>query len=265
MGVAGLLTATLAALQWITLSVALILFNKWLMQYGGFPLPLTLCALHMASSFTLASIFRLFGFVDANLSMEQIVKLVVPTGLLFAAAICTGNEAFLFLTVSFIQMVKAWTPTIVLVVSVCAGLETLSCRLVVIVLITSSGVALAIYGELEFQLFGFLMILGSLLLESLRLVLVEILYTSSAVRLSGLSGVYYMSPICFVAVLPVAYYFEREQLGAVWHAGSVKPYFLGLNCACAFALNVSSLVLVKHTSALSMKVRARPTRPLRAT
>jgi hypothetical protein len=74
-----------------------------------------------------------------------------------------------------------------------------------------------------------------------------------------------MSPICFVAVLPVAYYFEREQLGAVWHAGSVKPYFLGLNCACAFALNVSSLVLVKHTSALSMKVRARPTRPLRAT
>lgn len=256
--VGRIVTALLATAQWVFLSVTLILFNKWLMQYGGFPLPLTLCTMHMATSFAIACIFKLFGQVETNLTVDQIVRLVLPTGLLFASAICTGNEAFLYLTVSFIQMVKAWTPTVVLILSVLAGLEHLSCRLVAIVLITSGGVALAIYGELEFAMFGFVMILGSVVLEALRLVLVEVLYSSSEVRLSGLSGVFYMSPICFLAVLPVAFVFEGDKIRSVFESSAVRPHLLAINCCCAFLLNVSSLVLVKHTSALTLKVcRAR--------
>jgi hypothetical protein len=240
------------------MSVTLILFNKWLMATGGFPLPLTLCALHMASSFLIASVFRCFGLVEANLSMGQVFKLVVPTGLLFAASISTGNEAFLFLTVSFIQMVKAWTPTVVLVLSVIAGLEKPSCKLATIVLVTSGGVALAIYGELEFAMFGFVMILASVVFEALRLVLVEVLYATSPVRLSGLTGVYYMSPVCFVAVLPVALCFEWDKIDTIVQHGGVRVPLLLANCACAFGLNVASLVMVKQTSALTLKVRGLP-------
>jgi len=259
--IASALTIAFATGQWVFLSVALILFNKWLMHYGGFPLPLTLCALHMLSSFAIASVFKLFGQVETNLTAAQIVRLVVPTGVLFAAAICTGNEAFLYLTVAFIQMVKAWTPTVVLILSVIVGIEQPSYKLAAIVLITSGGVALAIYGELEFAMVGFAMILGSVLLESLRLVLVELLYSSSEVRLNGVSGVFYMSPVCFLAVLPIACYFEHKELSAVAAAGVVRMDLLALNCCCAFMLNVSSLVLLKQTSALSLKVlqhRARP-------
>jgi len=254
--ISQVLAALLAMGQWVFLSVTLILFNTWLMHYGGFPLPLTLCALHMATSFIIAFVFQLVGLVETNLTAAQIVRLVVPTGVLFAAAICTGNEAFLYLTVAFIQMVKAWTPTVVLILSVIAGLERLSLRLVAIVLITSGGVALAIYGELKFALFGFVMVLVSIVLDALRLVLVELLYSSSEVRLSGLSGVLYMSPVCFLAVLPVAFVFEGDRVRNIVDSGVVKPHLVLLNCCCAFMLNVSSLVLVKHTSALTLKVRA---------
>ncbi|KAJ1636903.1 triose-phosphate transporter family-domain-containing protein [Pavlovales sp. CCMP2436] len=252
-GVAAL-AAAVATLQWTALSVALILFNKWLMGYGGFPYPLTLCALHMLTSFSIALVFCLLGYIETNLTLKQFVKFIVPMGLLFAAAICTGNEAVLYLSIPFIQMVKAWTPTVVLLLSTLAGLESLSCRLVSIVLITSSGVALAIYGELQFNMFGFCMILTSVVLEALRLVLVELLFSSNEVRLSGLSGVFYMSPVCFLAVVPVAYVFEGTKALDAVAAGQVQPHLLALNACCAFMLNVSSLVLVKATSALTLKV-----------
>jgi hypothetical protein len=257
----AILAAVVATLQWTTLSVTLILFNKWLMGFGGFPYPLTLCALHMLASFTIALVLRLLGYVETNLTLVQVVKFIVPTGLLFASAICTGNEAVLYLSVSFIQMVKAWTPTVVLLLSTLAGLEALSCRLVSIVLITSSGVALAIYGELQFNMFGFCMILASVVFEALRLVLVELLFSSNDVRLSGLSGVFYMSPVCFLAVVPVAYVFEGTKALEAVAAGHAQPHLILLNCMCAFMLNVSSLVLLKHTSALTIKVGSRSIRP----
>lgn len=249
------LTKAVAIAQWVGLSVGLILFNKWLMVYGGFPLPLCLVAMHMFMSFSIASAFRLAGYVDTSLSVDMIRRLVLPVGVLFASAVCTGNEAFLYLTVSFIQMVKAWTPAIVLLLSFFFGLEKPSLLLAAIVLITSGGVALAIYGELDFVLFGFVMIFVSVCLEALRLVMVELLYSNSGVKLSGLSGVYYTSPICFVCVAPVALYFEGAELARVWDARGASARLLLLNGVCAFMLNVSSLVLVKQTSALTLKVR----------
>ena len=242
----------------MVLSVALILFNKWLMRYGGFPLPLCLTSLHMGASSAIAAALRAAGFVEATLAPCKVLTLVVPTALLFAGSLCTGNEAMLHLSVSFVQMLKAWTPTVVLAFSIIAGLEAPSWRLLGIMLVMSGGVALAIRGELELAPFGLLMMLLSVVLEALRLVLVELLLACPDDRLSGLAGVYYTAPICFVAITPVAYAFEREQLAAAVRAGRVDARALLLNAVLAFLLNVSSLLLVKRTSALTLKARARP-------
>ncbi|KAG8471100.1 hypothetical protein KFE25_009521 [Diacronema lutheri] len=224
------------------------------MRYGGFPLPLCLTSLHMGASSAIAAALRAAGFVEATLAPCKVLTLVVPTALLFAGSLCTGNEAMLHLSVSFVQMLKAWTPTVVLAFSIIAGLEAPSWRLLGIMLVMSGGVALAIRGELELAPFGLLMMLLSVVLEALRLVLVELLLACPDDRLSGLAGVYYTAPICFVAITPVAYAFEREQLAAAVRAGRVDARALLLNAVLAFLLNVSSLLLVKRTSALTLKV-----------
>lgn len=51
-------------------------------------------------------------------------KNVVPIALCFALTLPLGNLAYVFLSVSFIQMLKAFTPAIVMVVAFLFGVET---------------------------------------------------------------------------------------------------------------------------------------------
>lgn len=257
MGDPALLVQTGAVAQWTFLSVALILFNKWLMQYGGFPFPLTLVSMHMFFSSAVTFLLHMIGVIEPAVERRHMLWYVTPVGMLFAIALATGNEVFLYLSVAFIQMLKACTPAVVLFVSMCVGLEPPSCRLFLIIAITSGGVALTIYGELKFVWFGVAMMFLSMLAEALRLVTMELLFSKNGIKMSGLESVYCISPICFLTVSPVCAYFEGrrlvEALGS--HAlPSSLGAILGANCFCAFMLNVASMLMVKNTSALTMKV-----------
>lgn len=62
----------------------------------------------------------------------------------------------MLLQVSFIQMLKAFTPVAVLLISFAARIKEPSQKLFIIVGTISLGVAIASYGEIEFELIGFL-------------------------------------------------------------------------------------------------------------
>ena len=49
---------------------------------------------------------------------------VLPVGIAQAATLALGNAVYLYLTVSFIQMLKAFTPVMVVIVAVVFGIET---------------------------------------------------------------------------------------------------------------------------------------------
>lgn len=59
-------------------------------------------------------------------------------------------------------MIKAFTPVSVLLVSASFGLKELTRKILLIVSLISFGVALASYGEVEFELIGFLVQVRSL-------------------------------------------------------------------------------------------------------
>ena len=50
-------------LLWVMLSGAVILYNKWLLAYGGFPFPIALTMFHMAFCSLLAFLLVRFGAV----------------------------------------------------------------------------------------------------------------------------------------------------------------------------------------------------------
>jgi Triose-phosphate Transporter family len=99
---------------------------------------------------------------------------VLPIGLLFAAVLWLGNEAYLHLSVSFIQMLKASMPVAVFSVGVLLGTNAYSHKSAANMVVIGFGIALASYGEVHFVLLGVALQLASIFCESFRLVLIQV-------------------------------------------------------------------------------------------
>jgi hypothetical protein len=105
---AQVLINTVYVTVWIALSGTVILYNKWILAYYGFPYPITLTMWHMAFSGGLAFLIIRGGYVvPANgINAEVYLRAIVPIAALFSGTLWLGNAAYMYLSVSFIQMLK---------------------------------------------------------------------------------------------------------------------------------------------------------------
>ena len=69
-------------LTWMSISISVILFNKWLLAFSGFPYPLALTLWHMTFCSTVGFLcVRVFKVVKShNMSASDYVKRVMPIG-----------------------------------------------------------------------------------------------------------------------------------------------------------------------------------------
>lgn len=67
---------------WMTVSISVILFNKWLLAFAGFPFPITLTLWHMIvcsiAGFLCVRVFKTSK--SFNMSVEDYVRRVLPIG-----------------------------------------------------------------------------------------------------------------------------------------------------------------------------------------
>ena len=92
--------------------------------------------------------------------------------------------------------------------------------------------------------------------EALRLGLVNLLLTSRGLRFSPLGFLYYVAPLCALALfVPWAVTelpeLSRHRFAAIRHVGALQ---LLANASVAFLLNLATMALIKHTSALTLNV-----------
>lgn len=146
------------------------------------------------------------------------------------------------------QMLKAFTPVAVLILSSVFGLEKPTFVEINIVAIISLGVALTSIGELKFNMFGFICQVIGLTMESSRLVLTNILLKQ--LKLDSLSTLYYVAPLCFVCLTIACIIFEFGELPFESMATFQFEGIMIANGIVAFSLNVASVLLISHTSAL---------------
>lgn len=90
------------------------------------------------------------------MSKDLLLRSILPIGLLFSGSLILSNKAYLYLSVAYIQMLKAFTPVAILLISWAFRISDPNKRLGAIVLMISCGVALASHGERHFHLIGFL-------------------------------------------------------------------------------------------------------------
>jgi hypothetical protein len=71
---------------------------------------------------------------------------VVPIGVLYAVILALSNGTYMYLSVSFIQMIKAVTPASVFIVACFMGTETYTHKMAVNVALVVTGVSISAYG-----------------------------------------------------------------------------------------------------------------------
>ncbi|KFY42536.1 hypothetical protein V494_02369 [Pseudogymnoascus sp. VKM F-4513 (FW-928)] len=244
-------------LNWIFFSTIVIIFNKKIISSWGFPVLLTCWHLIFATILT-QILARTSTILDGRKSVRMTGKVyfraIVPIGVLYSLSLVCSNLTYLYLSVAFIQMLKAAAPASVLFVGYAFGTDKYDLKILINICVIVFGVGLASYGEIDFSLIGFLYQLGGLIFESIRLIMVQKLLTGTAddpnsYKMDPLVSLYYYAPVCAVMNIFVALVVEVPTFKMA-DLAQVGPLVLLANAGCAFLLNVASVFLIGKTSSL---------------
>jgi len=146
-------------------------------------------------------------------------------------------------------MLKATMPVAVLLATWIMGVAPPSMKTLSNVSLIVIGVVIASYGEIEFNLTGFLYQAGGITFEATRLVLVQRLLSSSEFKMDPLVSLYYFAPICAVMNGVTALFLEVPSM-SMTNIYDVGIFMLIANAMIAFLLNVSVVFLIGKTSSL---------------
>ncbi|GAM83858.1 hypothetical protein ANO11243_018480 [Dothideomycetidae sp. 11243] len=237
---------------WISFSSGTILFNKYILGTLKFPIILTTWHLTFATIMTqlLARCTRVLDSrKDVPMTPRVYIRTIVPIGLMFSLSLICGNVAYIYLSVSFIQMLKATTPVAVLLATWSFGIAPLNLATLGNVSIIVVGVAIASLGEVQFNFIGFLIQMGGIVFEAVRLTMVQHLLSSAEFKMDPLVSLYYFAPVCAIMNAAIAIALEAPKISLA-DVQSVGIAIFLANATVAFGLNVAVVFLIGQTSSL---------------
>jgi len=245
------LSATAIIPIWIALSSTVIIYNNYLYNTLNFKYPVFTVTWHLAFAAVGTRILQrttslLDGTKDVHMTKDMFIKSILPIGLLFSGSLIMSNTAYLYLSVSYIQMLKAFTPVSILLISFIFRIQEPNRKLLLIVLMISIGVAMASHGELHFNLIGFITQAAAVAFEASRLVMIQILL--HGLKMDPLVSLHYYAPVC--AVINLAFLPFTEGLAPFYELARIGPAILFSNAFVAFFLNVAAVFLVGVGSGL---------------
>ncbi|XP_057460856.1 probable sugar phosphate/phosphate translocator At3g17430 isoform X1 [Actinidia eriantha] len=251
-----LLLTYLYLLIYILLSSGVILYNKWVLspQYFNFPFPITLTMIHMgfsgAVAFFLVRILKVVSPV--KMTFEIYATCVIPISAFFASSLWFGNTAYLFISVAFIQMLKALMPVATFLMAVICGTDILRCDVFLNMVMVSIGVVISSYGEIHFNVVGTIYQVTGIFAEALRLVLTQVLLQKKGLTLNPITSLYYIAPCSFVFLFVPWYLLEKPGMEVSQIQFNFWIFFS--NALCALALNFSIFLVIGRTGAVTIRV-----------
>ncbi|XP_058195969.1 probable sugar phosphate/phosphate translocator At3g17430 isoform X1 [Rhododendron vialii] len=251
-----LLLTYLYLLVYILLSSGVILYNKWVLspKYFNFPFPITLTMIHMGFSgmvaFFLVRVLKVVSPV--KMTFEIYATCVIPISAFFASSLWFGNTAYLFISVAFIQMLKALMPVATFLMAVICGTDKLRCDVFLNMVVVSVGVVVSSYGEIHFNVVGTVYQVTGIFAEALRLVLTQVLLQKKGLTLNPITSLYYIAPCSFVFLFVPWCLLEKPGMEVSQIQFNFWIFFS--NALCALALNFSIFLAIGRTGAVTIRV-----------
>ena len=170
-----------------------------------------------------------------------------------ALALVLGQFPYFYLTVAFIQMLKAFSPTYMVLLLYCMGVEQPSRKVIGCVLGLSLGTAVASAGEVNFHLVGVSFMVAASLSDAVRLVVAQRVLKNH--RLRPMETLSYMSPACLLWMVPFALLTEIPVAlrNDSFRLLADHPLIFAASGCSGFFVNISSFLLVKRTSSMTLK------------
>ena len=174
---------------------------------------------------------------------QTYIRAILPIGLFFSFSLICGNVAYLYLSVSFIQMLKALNAVVTLLATFAFGITPFDSKKLANVSAIVVGVVIASYGEIQFVMIGFLIQLAGIVFEAVRLVMVQRILSAPEFKMDPLVSLYFYAPACAVINGAFTLFVElpKMSMSDIYSVGIIT---LLANAAVAFALNVSVVFLV---------------------
>lgn len=252
--------AVAAVLSWMTVSSMLILLNKRIMDKEAglnFHYPMTLSGMGMGFSSVAGWLCcRVFKVVPCKrrVANDFYFTNMVPIGLFMALTLYLGNLAYLYLTVSFIQMLKAFTPVITMFILFSFGLEKVSQELMASVFIICAGTLAASVGNATFSFVGVTAMMLSETAEALRLVLTQKLLAN--LKFHPVEGLMYLAPACCFWLTVGALFVEVPAMRAdgAFRTLADNVGTFALAAVLGFGVNTLAYAVIITSSSLTLKV-----------
>ncbi|RFU74646.1 triose-phosphate transporter [Trichoderma arundinaceum] len=241
-------------INWMFFSNVTIIFNKWLIDTAGFTIILTCWHLVYATIAT-QILARTTSLLDSRrnfpITGRLYLRTILPIGLLYSGSLICSNVVYLYLSVPFIQMLKAASPVAVLFASWSWGVAEPNLSKFINVLVIVLGVAISSFGEISFSWTGFFFQIGGTSFEAVRVVMIQVMLSGEGLNMDPLVSLYYYAPVCAIMNFLIAVFTELPNFK--WE-DAVNTGFgmLFLNASIALFLNVASVFLIGKTSGLVM-------------
>eukprot|EP00470_Lotharella_oceanica_P010090 CAMPEP_0170188702 /NCGR_PEP_ID=MMETSP0040_2-20121228/45003_1 /TAXON_ID=641309 /ORGANISM="Lotharella oceanica, Strain CCMP622" /LENGTH=224 /DNA_ID=CAMNT_0010436057 /DNA_START=311 /DNA_END=985 /DNA_ORIENTATION=+ len=179
----------------------------------------------------------------------------MPIGFLQGATIVLGMTSYLFLTVSFVQMLKASTPVMIVLFLRIFKLAEPTMKILAAVSIICLGTILSSYGEINFSIIGVTSMVSGQVAEALRLVFTQKLLKN--LKFDIVESLCYVTPAAtfWVFIAAIFLEFPRMSLGTLSLVND-NLYIFFIAGVLAVGVNTINSVVIKFTSSLMMKLLA---------
>jgi len=258
MGIPNAAAAILSCVFYCTVGPLLIFLNKHILSDTGFKFPVMLTMMGMLASSLISALLCLVGVSKrANahrITLDFYLRNIMPIGLLIGATMYLGNMAYVYLSVAYIQMLKAFSPVILMCISFAMGMESPSRPLIVSVCVITGGTLVSSMGELHFSMVGFLAMMGSNVTDCIRLLMQQRLLTDF--KFGIIEGIYYIYPAAafWLGLFFIAIEKESFDKGGGLAIMQKHPGYFVAAALLGFCINFASFLVIKYTSSLTLKV-----------
>jgi len=179
---------------------------------------------------------------------------IVPVAVCKAATLAFSNGAYLFLNVGFIQMLKAFTPCIMLGLLYLYGVEKLTTPVVMCVVAISCGTAVSVSAEPNISPIGLALQLGAMWTEALSVVITQWLLQN--MKFGVMEGAYVLALPGAAVLFFAALFVEGPEVysKSSYKAVAKKPFLFALAMFLGVAVNMLAYLIIKHAGSLTSKI-----------
>ena len=231
-----------------------IILNKTLMKDIGFGYPVVVCGLGQLATMAGASLAVRRCHVPIKAGRALSMRTFMLMGCVSSTSLAFGQYPYLYLSVAFIQMLKAFSPAYLVLFLYLCGVETPSWRIVGIILAISACACVACAGEVRLHPIGLALMAAASTSDTIRLVLAQKLLAHN--QLGPVEALWYTLPYTIAWLVGIAL---LTEVRAIYERGSIWLMWLhpGMFAGAALAggvVNFSSFLLVKRTSSMTVKL-----------